>query len=55
MAWRTYSDYEPRDVGNLDLFSQAKTPERPQCEYAREALKNGLRFTRLREGRTDGQ
>jgi len=38
-----FANYETWDIGNLDL-SQAKTPEMLQYEYAREALKNGLRL-----------
>ena len=36
-----FADYEPWDVGNLDL-SQAKTKDMLAGEYAREALKRGL-------------
>ncbi|NRG17805.1 DUF3604 domain-containing protein [Rhizobiales bacterium] len=38
-----FANYETWDVGNLDL-TQAKTPEMLQYEYAREALKNGLKL-----------
>ena len=38
-----FADYETWDVGNLDL-SEAKKPEMLQYEYAREALKNGLKL-----------
>jgi hypothetical protein len=38
-----FADYETWDVGNLDL-SQAKTDDMLQYEYAREALKNGLKL-----------
>ena len=38
-----FADYETWDAGNLDL-SEAKKPEMLQYEYAREALKNGLKL-----------
>jgi hypothetical protein len=38
-----FSGYELWDKGNLDM-SQRKTNDMLQYEYAREALKNGLRF-----------
>ncbi|MBZ2168363.1 DUF3604 domain-containing protein [Marinobacter sp. F4216] len=38
-----FADYETWDVGNLDL-SEAKTDDMLQYEYAREALKNGLKL-----------
>ena len=38
-----FADYGTWDVGNLDL-SEAKTKDMLQYEYAREALKNGLRL-----------
>jgi len=38
-----FADYETWDAGNLDL-SEAKTDDMLQYEYAREALKNGLRL-----------
>ena len=38
-----FADYETWDVGNLDL-SEAKKPEMLKGEYAREALKNGLKL-----------
>jgi len=38
-----FADYETWDVGNLDL-SEAKTNDMLQYEYAREALKNGLKL-----------
>jgi hypothetical protein len=38
-----FADYGTWDVGNLDL-SEAKTDEMLQYEYAREALKNGLKL-----------
>ena len=36
-------DYETWDKGNLDL-SEAKKPEMLEFEYARSALKNGLKL-----------
>jgi len=38
-----FANYETWDIGNLDL-SEPKKPEMLQYEYAREALKNGLRL-----------
>ncbi|MDK9558224.1 DUF3604 domain-containing protein [Marinobacter sp. M216] len=38
-----FADYETWDAGNLDL-SEAKTDDMLQYEYAREALKNGLKL-----------
>ncbi|MBW0145915.1 DUF3604 domain-containing protein [Marinobacter arenosus] len=38
-----FADYETWDAGNLDL-SKAKTDDMLQYEYAREALKNGLKL-----------
>ena len=38
-----FADYGTWDVGNLDL-SEAKTKDMLQYEYAREALKNGLKL-----------
>jgi hypothetical protein len=38
-----FAGYEPWDKGNLDM-SQKKTDDMLQYEYAREALKNGLRL-----------
>lgn len=38
-----FADYETWDAGNLDI-SEAKTEDMLQYEYAREALKNGLRL-----------
>ncbi|MCP4375993.1 MAG: DUF3604 domain-containing protein [bacterium] len=38
-----FADYEQWDVGNLN-FSVAKTNDMLQYEYAREALKNGLKI-----------
>ncbi|MDW9368847.1 DUF3604 domain-containing protein [Sinorhizobium meliloti] len=38
-----FADFERWDLGNLDL-SVAKTPEMLQFEYARSALKNGLKL-----------
>jgi hypothetical protein len=38
-----FADYGTWDIGNLDL-SEAKTREMLQHEYAREALKNGLKL-----------
>lgn len=38
-----FADFEIWDKGNLD-GSQAKTPDMLQYEYAREALKNGLKL-----------
>ena len=38
-----FANFERLDVGNLDL-SEAKTPAMLEHEYAREALKNGLKL-----------
>jgi hypothetical protein len=38
-----FADYETWDKGNLDL-SEAKKPEMLEFEYARSALKNGLKL-----------
>jgi len=38
-----FADFESWDVGNLDL-TEAKTDDMLQYEYAREALKNGLKL-----------
>lgn len=38
-----FADYETLDKGNLDL-TELKTPDMLQREYAREALKNGLKL-----------
>jgi Protein of unknown function (DUF3604) len=38
-----FADYETWDKGNRDL-SQAKKPEMLEFEYARSALKNGLKL-----------
>ena len=38
-----FADFETWDMGNLDV-SQAKTPEMLPGEYARSALKRGLKF-----------
>jgi hypothetical protein len=38
-----FADYETLDKGNLDL-SEAKKPEMLEFEYARSALKNGLKL-----------
>ena len=38
-----FADYETWEVGNLDI-SELKKPEMFQREYAREALKNGLKL-----------
>jgi len=40
-----FADYETWDVGNLDI-TELKTDDMLQREYAREALKNGLKLER---------